>query len=452
MNIKLFLGEHINTRISKDVYFHKVIQPFHYFLFNDFEFVKLYIQHLDQFTQEDYVQRFLEKYNSEIKTRASFINQTYPACNFKSDVTFKNPKWIQQIIHPSDNASIDRTVPVRRYSILPSTNFKYLFCKTLGAFKVKRFAIFNWSIPNENITSAKPSINSILAHPLMSVDDNKVIRISPKLKWLEKVLIIPKAYSLRIPAGASIDLGEGVSIVAYGPIFMEGNSLNPILITSSARGHGLLVLNSAQESKFSHCTFQNFKARHKGIQITEGGLSFYDTKMSFKNCNFENSKSKDAINLIETDYIFQQCNYVNINGDGIDANNSIGSIETASFKNIGKDAIEVSGGSLDMESIIIDQANGNGVNVSWNVKVEILKSLSITNSKQGTSASELAELQVENITLNNVKKGFVLFQKLASYGSAKVTVNSFKMNKVDKLHIIDQKAKLILNNQTMVAN
>ncbi|MEL6989074.1 MAG: CotH kinase family protein, partial [Bacteroidota bacterium] len=45
----MILGEHINSRISKEVYFHKVIQPFHHFLFNDYSFVEQYIYYLDQF-------------------------------------------------------------------------------------------------------------------------------------------------------------------------------------------------------------------------------------------------------------------------------------------------------------------------------------------------------------------------------------------------------------------
>ena len=491
----MILGEHINTRISKEVYFHKVIQPFHYFLFNDYTFVEAYIKYLDEYTHKDYIAAFMEKYRTELESRSAFINQDYNGYDFKPNVSFKNAKWIQEIIHPSENASIkayrnddgsltfenyhllpieilgygndqmdekttdqlilesfNKATPVRRYTAKPKAKYKYVFCKTLGASKVKRFSIFNWSLPSEEMATVKGDIQQIMDHPLLNVGTDNIIRCAPSLKSLKEDLIIPEGYALRIPAGSNITLEEDVSIVSNGPIFAEGTKEQPITITSSSRGQGLLILNAEEASSFKHCTFQNLKSRNKGSQITDGGLSVYNSKTNFEHCKFEGSRSKDALNLIKSNYSLLNSSFVNINGDAVDANNSAGEIKEAYFDQIGKDAIEVSGGTLTTEKIIVKFAKGAGLNAGRSAKVEVMDGLDISESEIGVQASDLSNVFIDQLKLNQVDQGFVLFQKLASYGSAHVKVNTYETEQVNRLHLIDQEATLLLNGKKMEAN
>ena len=65
---------------------------------------------------------------------------------------------------------------------------------------------------------------------------------------IESDLIVGSEKILSIEAGTNLKLINGASIISYGGISLEGNSENPISISSDG-GEGILVIDSPKRSK-----------------------------------------------------------------------------------------------------------------------------------------------------------------------------------------------------------
>ena len=76
----LIFGSKVNSRVSKRFMFRDTESPFNYFLFNDYPFVEKYVHYLEKFSSEKYIQDFISKHLSEIKSREEFIQQEYKTC------------------------------------------------------------------------------------------------------------------------------------------------------------------------------------------------------------------------------------------------------------------------------------------------------------------------------------------------------------------------------------
>ncbi|MEL6988517.1 MAG: hypothetical protein AAGK97_11895, partial [Bacteroidota bacterium] len=198
--------------------------------------------------------------------------------------------------------------------------------------------------------------------------------------------------------------------------------------------------------------FHNLKGRQKNAQIADGGLSFYNTSVEISHSSFNNIKAKDAINFIKSNYTIEHCRFNKINGDAIDANNSVGKLTDLEFNTVGKDALEFSGGTASIRNVSIDNANASGINSSRNAIIECSEILSIANSKTGIKASDLASVKLDQTQLKNVENGFVLYQDLANYGGANLTVKKYEGENVNSLHKMDNSSKLEINGKTISAN
>ena len=489
----LIYGGKVNSRVSKRFKFRNGEVPFHYFLFNDFEFVEKYVGYLEEFTSEKYLQDFMAKHMSDIKSRELFIQQEYKNYYFDSKKVFKNTSAIQAILYPAENVTIKayknaegeiilenyhqlpieivgfgnkniqyRTpqrliteafhpeTPVRRYTVPVKGKVKAVFCKTLGTNKVVRLPIFNWPAPVSKMAFQKADINDLKKHSNIAIQ-NKVIYLQGGTQKINQDLLIPAGYEFQIPAGTNIQLNNNTSIVSYSPVFIKGTKEQPVLINASQGGQGFVVINADEKSVIEHTVFSDLSARNKNGQITEGGVTFYNSDFTCQGCYFKNSKAKDALSIINSEYRLDNSAIINASGDGMDANQSKGTVDQFLIEKTGKDAIEITGGYLQVHQAEVNQSFGAALNVNRSGFAEITNSYTINETQKGITASDLSKVTANNVVLNKVNQGFVVFQKLAEYGSGNMDIKNFEAKEVKQLHVVDLGAILTLKGNKIEA-
>ncbi len=485
----LMYGGNINSRVSKPAKFRNADALFNYFLFNDLAFVEKYVHYLETFTSASYIQNFLEKHFADINSREQFIQREYRDYFFDEVKTFKNAATIQKVLYPAENVTVkayqelngeivlenyhalpievvgfgnksiqykpsDRLilesfnleVPVKRYSVPVKGKAKNVFCKTLGTNKVVSLPIFNWPAPVSKIATLNSSVDDLKNQSNLIIKDSSIY-LKTGIQTITQDLMIPAGYEFHVPPGTTIQLTNQSSIVAYGPVFIKGTKSNPVIINSSQGGQGVAVLNANKKSVIEHTTFFGLNARNKGGQIMDGGVTFYQSDFECTRCVFENSQAKDALTIIESKYRLEESIILNANGDGVDANQSSGVIANFMADQIGKDAVEITGGYLQAKDVTVNKVFGAGLNITRNGNAELTNNFTIKNSEKGIMASDLSKLTANFITLEKVKQGLVVFQKLPEYGPADVTVRDFSAKEVGQLHVLELGANLTLKNK-----
>jgi hypothetical protein len=228
-----------------------------------------------------------------------------------------------------------------------------------------------------------------------------------------------------------------------------GTAETPILIHSEKKsGQGLLVLENKGKSLLKHVIFKALNARNGQGQASQSGVAFYRANVTFDHCSFLENQSKNALSILHADYRLFDCQFENAAGDAFDADYSIGKLDEVSFANIGKDAIEISGGKATIGQADIGQVFGAGLNANQHAIVSAEK-IAVSDSEQGIIATDFSRLVVNELKLDDLQQGILAYQKLPEFGGSQIEVKNCETANVKELHLIEDGSVLLLNGKAV---
>ncbi|MFT5800437.1 MAG: hypothetical protein ACI956_000240 [Nonlabens sp.] len=484
----IMAGAYMNSRMPKD---YAPTQSknafFHHILFNDYDFAEQYAHYLDEFTSETYIDSFLSKNMLEIRAREKFIKRDYPSYRFDPVTYFRNATTVRKVIPPLEHVSLkayksnngvtlesyhqlplqilgagdkemtisapedlilesfNETYSARRYEFPFDAKAKNIFYKTLGTDSIAIQPINRWEIPE---TPEAPVVkNNFQQFDFIRAEENGNIFFKPGIHRVNRSIAIPEGYRVVIPSGVTLHFEDGAALSSRSPIQAMGTFDSPIVFSSSTgRGQGLFLIDVKESSTFEHCSFYNLNAFRQNGQYTEGAVSLYNAKATFKNSSFRKIAAKDALHFVNSEYLIQDCLFQETSGDAIDADYSKGAIETSTFKNIGKDAIEISGGNAAIYTVTISNVLDSGINANLHAHVNG-GTVVIKNSQAGISANDQSKVTFKKVELTEVVQGFVAYQQLANYGGAVILVADYKVEKVERLVAVDPVSEVTLKGK-----
>jgi len=485
----IMAGAYMNSRMPKD---YAPTQSknafFHSILFNDYDFAEQYAHYLDKFTSIAYIDSFLSKYMMEIQAREKFIKRDYPKYSFNPVDYFRNATTVRKVIPPLEHVSLkayksnngvtlesyhqlplqilgagdkEMTIPApdnlilesfnetyaaRRYSFPFDAKAKNIFYKTLGTDSIAVQPIARWEIPE--VPSAPVVKSNFQQFDFIRTESNGNLFFKPGTHRISRSIAIPEGYRVVIPSGVILQFENGAALSSRSPIQAMGTFDKPIIFTSTeGNGQGLFLVDTEEQtSTFEHCSFYKLNAFRQNGQYGEGALNFYNAKSHFKSCSFRGNNAKNTVHFIKSDYLIQDCLFQETNGDAIDADYSKGAIETSTFKNIGKDAIEISGGNAAIYTVTISDVLDAAIKANLHARVNG-GTVVIKNSKAGISANDLSTVTFKKIDLEEVVQGFVAYQQLANYGGSIVRIDDYSEAKVERLVAVDPVSEVVLKGR-----
>ncbi len=479
--LPILTGAKFNSRTPWHFSSSNNYSPLHHLLFNDIAFAEKYAAAVERVTAPAYLDSLKFLLKNEIKARENFIRQEYTEYNFDFDYLTRNAAEIRKTLYPLENISLkayhangqltlesyhplpleilgfgdteivvrpperlllesfNEAVPVRRYEVPLASKVKFIFCKTLGTSELAEIPVMRWAAPQTDAPApAGATMGRLFTFDFVSVSNDGTIRTAPGRHVLERDLLVPPGRRLVVSAGTEFVLENGAGIVSQSPVEFIGTSDRPIRIVSESRtGQGLLVLQAGGQSIFQYVIFENLNARSRHGQRTEAAVAFYETEVQMKNCQFLNAQSKDALGFVRSEYELSDCRFENAAADGLDADFSAGNLSGLTFKKIGKDALEISGGTASIGEVQVAEAFGTGLNVTHHAIVST-KKIEVTDSEQGIVATDLAELTVDNLNLKNVKQGILAYQKLPEFGGSQIEVKKLEAENVGMLSQLEE--------------
>ena len=279
----------------------------------------------------------------------------------------------------------------------------------------------------------------------------KTILFDKKNINIKKDLFIPENYIVKGQPGLIINLLDGASIYSKSAFNFNGSKINPIIITSSDRkGGGLVIIGPKKESFFINTIFEYLTSPNIGSSGLTASITIYDTNVSFKGCIFDQNNSEDFLNLIHSKYKLSDSYFKSVQSDGLDSDHSNGVIINSTFTDIGNDAMDFSGSISELSEINIDGVGDKALSAGEMSKISG-ENIYIINAEIGITSKDLSNVYLSDVQIKDTRLGFAVFQKKEEYGPGKAKITNLETENIDLIHLVGLNSALSLNGKNVIS-
>jgi len=264
---------------------------------------------------------------------------------------------------------------------------------------------------------------------------------------LSKPIRIDKGYRVIIPKNFKLDIVKGGLIITKSPVFFEGESSEPITIFSSdGKGGGMIVLKCPQKSTLRNTTFDGLSNPNYEKWSVTGAVTFYESEVELYNVTLKNNSCEDALNVVRSHFRMDSVHFENTKSDAFDGDFVTGEIMNSTFKNLGNDAIDVSGSYIMLKGLTISNAGDKAISIGEKSDA-IVENTKIQDSEIGINTKDLSITKATGVEIKNTRLAFTAFQKKDEFGAGKIIADNIKVQNVDQLHLIEVNSFMTLNGQ-----
>jgi len=250
-------------------------------------------------------------------------------------------------------------------------------------------------------------------------------------------LILPDNFDLYIPPGTTLLFETGAILVVNGALDMEGLPENPILLAAKdIHWGGIFALgNGSIESNWTHVEVRNTAGIIRGGWVLTGGITFYENDLHLQQVQISENSAEDALNIIRSDFIFQEVDISQTSSDAIDGDFTKGIITDCNLENIMGDGLDFSGSVVSIANTAFLNIGDKAISVGENSTVSISDS-TIDTTNFGIASKDLSEVTAESLTITNARvAGLAVYIKKPQYGPAYLNA--------DKITLINTKQSAI---------
>ena len=254
---------------------------------------------------------------------------------------------------------------------------------------------------------AKNSFSSIDSHPLTSLTAEKIVASYPFISYdserrrfnievgiwqVNDYIVFPENHSLHVKAGTQLEFSESAGIMVKGSVHITGMADSPVIFNSSNRESGnhwagVVVMLADQKSTLKHVEFRNTGFSKKESWQLTGGVTFYRAAVDISNVLFENTIAEDALNIVQSDFSFDQSEIRGTRSDGFDADFATGKITASTFRQIGGDGIDFSGSKIQVSESKFNGIHDKAISVGENSQIQI-SNVSVDDSGTGLAVKD----------------------------------------------------------------
>ena len=271
---------------------------------------------------------------------------------------------------------------------------------------------------------------------------SRSILIEAGIHNIRKNMIIPPEYKFQIAAGAELILENGAMILSHSPVFFMGEADNPIRIhQGSTPGQGIAVINAGEESSLKHTIFDGLGNPTQGNWKLTGAVTFYQSPVEIRYCQFLNNLSEDGLNIFGTDYLITNSRFANTLSDAFDGDFTQGVISHTEFENCGNDAIDISGSTLSIKNIKVNKIGDKGLSAGEKSQM-FADQVEVSQAEIAITSKDSSYLIINNLTVINSRIAFAAYQKKPEYGPAVIQADMVTMENIELKYLIEEKSLL----------
>jgi hypothetical protein len=256
---------------------------------------------------------------------------------------------------------------------------------------------------------------------------------------------------LIITNNATIDLIAGAMTISYSPVSIKSSTIT----SSDKTAQGFLIINandSPYQSYLKEVNFNNIQNPTDNRWSLPSAVTFYQSDVEIKNCNFsDNISGDDFLNIFRANFKIDNCSFSNILSDAIDIDFSKGSIENCVLTNCGNDAIDASGSTINIENLQAKNISDKVISAGEGSKLSC-SNIEITDAELAFTSKDNSTLTIKKSKAISCKVLFTAFQKKITYGGAKIIAANITKQNITEAYLFEKKSSLIIDGNIIKPN
>lgn len=264
-------------------------------------------------------------------------------------------------------------------------------------------------------------------HPWLELDEDGVtLRAVPGTHDVPDTLVLPAGHRLALGPGTRIRFGPSAALVVHGPLLCEGNAASPVELSPSAESWpGLLVLAGRDDvSVFRHAVVRSTSGVVAGVVVATGGVVFQGGKVVCEDVVLRGTSAEDALNVIRAELEMRRLGIEGTRSDAFDGDFVRGTIADCWFRDIGGDAVDVSGAELQVASCRMHEVRDKALSVGEGSRVTAT-GLQADTVGVGAACKDGSELTLADSRFERpLHAGVMCYVKKPEFGSARAVVRA----------------------------
>ncbi|AFY71571.1 Spore coat protein CotH [Thalassoporum mexicanum PCC 7367] len=291
--------------------------------------------------------------------------------------------------------------------------------------------------------TAMPSLTAALAqHPFLEQGDRPDTLIVKPGQWdVVGDLVMPRGMNLQINPGTTLRFEPEAVLLADAGMQLLGTEQAPIRLMAQAEqwaGVATIALGSnassndkrnsqeASQSNWQHVIVEQTNGISRAGGLLESSITFHNSVVKIQNLQLVDSSADNALRFSNSEFEVSASQFINLAGDGIDAEFSSGAVSNSEFTNIQADAIDAEGTDLAVINSQFSQIEDKAISAGQGSKVS-LQDLEIKDVGIGIASLDRAAVQIVNVAIENAKQaGLIAYQARSEWGSANMTARQVR--------------------------
>lgn len=273
------------------------------------------------------------------------------------------------------------------------------------------------------------NLNDYHRSKAITKQSSRMPRLEGTETLIEEDIIVLPGDTLILQPGTKLIFPRGVGVYVYGQIKVLGTSARPVTMKGEKKSNwaGLHVLNTNSIKEHSH------KISH--LNILNAARSSRDTCVTFANANVEiealsidNCAAEDSLNLIYAEAKITDLSISRAESDGLDADFSKISLERGKFTDIGGDALDFSGSSIELDVIDISKVTDKAISIGELTNGSV-SNIQISDVDFGIVVKDGSSLVAESVSASKVRKfTYATYIKKKYLGGSILTVKNAEVD------------------------
>jgi hypothetical protein len=268
-------------------------------------------------------------------------------------------------------------------------------------------------------------------------------------EWhLDHDLILP-AVTTRFLPGVTLRMKTGAVILARAPLNCSGTKAEPVRFLPEEEDWGGLVLMDVDSlSRWDHVEVRATKGVDRPGWFLTGGVTAYQSPLEIRDCRFENHRGEDAVHLVRTRFSMENSIIGNCLSDALDGDFVKGSLSDCSFHDVGGDALDLSGSTVDMRRIQALRIGDKTISAGEETNVRAAQ-LEVDETSIGVASKDLSTVVLQEGVIRNAKIGLAAYVKKPVYGPASIDATHVEFPSAQRVSLVQTGCTVTLDGRTL---
>ncbi len=260
---------------------------------------------------------------------------------------------------------------------------------------------------------------ALAAHPFLEFrPETGALHLRPGTWEVAGDLVLPQGVPLHADGNVWLRFEEDAVLLAFAPLHWKGVTLEPR--AGLARWRGLIVLETGGRSEWDGVTVRKTDAVARGGWIVTGGITFYRSPISMRDCLIDGTLAEDGLNIFAADFLLERVEFAACASDSFDGDFVSGTVRDCTFHDGLADGVDFSGSDVSVEDCRFLRMGDKGVSAGENSAVRVEGGL-FEDVSIGVAAKDRSRVRVNNATIRGARNyALVAFVKKVEFGPSRM--------------------------------